>query len=267
MTTRERGLRVAQNGDTYSLPDSSYSVESAAVSVAVPARPRAQDLLPCPLSVPCRVVPNDDDALPAVSVPPRAAFEETSVPRAATRLLPCPKSVPCIATPGYSATVQPRPSVQPHPAAHVSRPVAPMRASAAPRATQKHRNGVTTNRRIRTAIVKRAINADDTIPDIKRITPVDLEREVTLEGTPALKHRAEQSLRESDKKLAQIAPERLEGDAAVTYGQAGSLLNAGHNALNDRDYLTAFGLGSKVSQLIATLPPASHTESSPRRTR
>jgi hypothetical protein len=199
-------------------------------SAAATSTPDAKTLLPCPLSVPCRVDSTDDGVRPPAESLRMADIPAANGVRQMKQLLPCPLSVPCIAEP---------PSQKEEPARRTYRPV--------------HRRATKTIKLHAAKPVEKPAEA--------RLRPVSNPAPaapsapaVTLQGSSVLRMRAQRSLEESDQKLAAIDPMRLAGEQAVTYEQANRLLAAGHAALNGQDYLTALGLGSKASRLIAMLP-------------
>ncbi|MGH8011042.1 MAG: hypothetical protein ACREQ4_00920 [Candidatus Binataceae bacterium] len=230
-------MRVVQESD---LTSSDYEPEAIFPPSQAPT-PDAQNLLPCPLSVPCRVESDNDQ--PAVVSHPDVAPQPGNVRMAEIptpsgmqmkALLPCPMSVPCIAEPTPPSAPPPA-----SPARHRMR-----------RQTRPH-EAVKAVRVRHDAPVRSVTKTRVT----KSVRPMILPPpEVTLQGSSVLKLQAEHSLEQIDARLAMLNPVDLVGEQAVTYEQAHRLLAAGHSALVGQDYLTALGLCSKASRLISMLP-------------
>ncbi|MGH7984846.1 MAG: hypothetical protein ACREQX_00950 [Candidatus Binataceae bacterium] len=230
--------RIAQESE---LTSSDYEPE-AVFPPSQAHTPDAQNLLPCPLSVPCRVE-SDGDKSAAKSPADNVRMAEIPTPSGMQMkaLLPCPMSVPCIAEPTAATAPPPVPSFR------RARPQTRLRRAVRAAGTRAHHDTSHHDTSHRDAApVRPAANVAKPV-----ISPAP---EVTLQGSSVLKLRAEHLLEQTDAKLAMINPADLAGEQAVTYEQAQRLLAAGHSALIGQDYLTALGLGSKASRLISMLP-------------
>jgi hypothetical protein len=220
----------------------------------VPAAPKASDLLPCPMSVPCRV---DSPVARATQVD---SASRAVAARRPLHLLPCPMSVPCIAT-GTDNSGGLRVS-HARPASRERRPLS-LRVTEEPSAPAAAPATNGSEVRPLTRIVSSdapAVKDPVPVPPPTTATaapiptrPPGYTSEVALTSTDDLQSKAAQSVIEADQKLAKVDSRLLTPEAARTYGQANELARAAKHAMSEQDYLAAAGLSKKAAELAATL--------------
>jgi len=235
--------------------DSASAPAPSRYQATVPAAPKASDLLPCPMSVPCR-------ADSAVALATRADLGPRAVAaQQPLHLLPCPMSVPCVAT-GTDNSFGIRAS-RSKPVARERRPLR-LRVTEEPSAPAAAPTANGSDVRPLTRIVStNAPPAEDPLPvpppttanaaPISARLPMSAPAGVALTSTDGLQSKAEQSVIEADQKLAKVDSQLLTPEAARTYGQANELSRAAKRAMSEQDYLAAAGLSKKAAELAATL--------------
>lgn len=189
----------------------------------------ANEMLRCPLSVPCRAGEPSQPATPVVHGSPQLAMV----------LLPCPKSVPCIATnPAMSS----------------------FRRPLSPKPQWRHR--------LRRSVRVRSVRAKHGQLKLK-VVPAPLEAanparlaasakpqlEISLTPTDAACRLAERSLAEADRRLALLEHARLGSRDAQSYAEAMRMRRSARAAMRERDYAMARALSEKAAQLAPSLRP------------
>ena len=226
-----------------------------------PAVPRADDLLPCPLSVPCRA-DVDVHGVKSISSPRQALVE-----RRGPQLLPCPMSVPCVATGDESSAVAPSVNAK-RPVSHQRRPLKlriTERTESTGAAPPRDNSNQGPPSKVISNIVPAEANKEPvSAPPISTASvataktlknePSALEAsDLALTNTDGLKDKAEQAVIAADRKLSAVDSRSLAPEAARTYDQANDLTVAARRALSEQDYLAAASLSTKAAQLATTL--------------
>lgn len=195
--------------------------------IATGAAPKADQLLPCPLSVPCRA------SAPRPSM--NAAGSRES--RFAAVALPCPESIPCVAVDSRPLSKQ-FPSVAPR---RHSRGNDRARTTRRPRATaSKLKN---TTRAPLDADSGRALTRSATTPDI------------SLTNSGVTRDRALQSLTEANHRLASAEATGVRPQDTRTYDQAVAIQRMAQAAMQKHDYVAAQALGKKAARIVAVIKP------------
>lgn len=217
--------------------------------------PRAQDLLPCPMSVPCRVTPYGAAEM-GVGVR-TGEFESTRL----SHLLPCPMSVPCIVTGSESLSSK---RARPGPRRSSASRELQLRAVAAPPTQATAPPGETAGASAhpqptadespasRSNPAGRATVSNPSTTSSAASSP-EKPAEIALKGAEDFKDLAERSVRELDQELSQIDPKTLGQEDVQTYSQTKSFSVSAHEAMNQRDYLVALGFSKKATDLLSCL--------------
>jgi len=213
----------------------------------------ARDLLPCPLSVPCRAgsLPVADEPVVVPSLAPPAGIG-ASLPKpvggASAKLLPCPQSIPCLA-PGAPIDLQDfeddqeQPARAPQPAAsHATTAPARRALTRAPAPTAAVAAG-----KSRTS-ARATLNA--------RAPLTSAKREVLMAGAAATEDSARIVLAKAANELTQVDPATLTAENRPTYEEASEFVAQGRAALQAHDNSAALTLGEKARRLVSGLKPA-----------
>lgn len=227
-------LFIAVLCPTRAIAGTNHPEEPTRTSVAASARPQIDNLLPCPLSIPCRAT-----APASKNGADRQLNHLERQPKPDTVMLPCPESVPCIATiPSNS------------PSSSVRLP--PMSTRPDSRYTER-------NRAVRKGMSKGLVLKikPEPVSAKARETPAQSKSsvDISLTNSSAARNGAEQSLREADRKLAMAGAAGVGGKNARTYDQAIAIQRMAQAAMQKHDYAAAQALGNKAGRLAAVIKP------------